>query len=72
MSVPNFWARYRIQAYTAAKTGIFKFTQWLAVHMTLEYSPKVRYHAVAQGFLLSEQNRFLLTEKISTEITPRC
>ncbi len=61
----------RIPAYSAAKAGVSNFTQWLAVHMAQEYSPKIRVNAIAPGFFLTDQNRFLLTEKETGELTPR-
>ncbi len=61
----------RIPAYSAAKAAVSNFTQWLAVHMAQEYSPCIRVNAVAPGFFLTEQNRFLLTDKASGELTPR-
>jgi NAD(P)-dependent dehydrogenase (short-subunit alcohol dehydrogenase family) len=61
----------RIAAYSAAKAGVSNFTQWLAVHMAQEYSPEIRVNAIAPGFFLTEQNRFLLTDKATGELTPR-
>jgi len=61
----------RIPAYSAAKAAIGNFTQWLAVHMAQEYSPNIRVNALAPGFFLTEQNRFLLTEEESGELTAR-
>ena len=61
----------RIPAYSAAKAAINNFTQWLAVHMAQEYSPRIRVNAIAPGFFLTEQNRFLLTDKDTGELTPR-
>jgi NAD(P)-dependent dehydrogenase (short-subunit alcohol dehydrogenase family) len=61
----------RIPAYSAAKAAIGNFTQWLAVHMAREYSPNIRVNALAPGFFLTEQNRFLLTDEVSDELTPR-
>lgn len=61
----------RTPAYAAAKAGISNFTQWLAVHMAQEYSPKIRVNAIAPGFFLTEQNRFLLTDKETGNLTPR-
>jgi NAD(P)-dependent dehydrogenase (short-subunit alcohol dehydrogenase family) len=61
----------RIPAYSAAKAGVSNFTQWLAVHMAQEFSPRIRVNALAPGFFLTEQNRFLLTDKASGELTPR-
>ena len=61
----------RIPAYSAAKAAVTNFTQWLAVHMAQEYSPLIRVNAIAPGFFLTDQNRFLLTDKQSGEYTPR-
>jgi NAD(P)-dependent dehydrogenase (short-subunit alcohol dehydrogenase family) len=61
----------RIAAYSAAKAGVANFTQWLAVHMAQEASPSIRVNAIAPGFFLTEQNRFLLTDKRTGELTPR-
>jgi len=61
----------RIPAYSAAKAAVSNFTQWLAVHMAQEYSPAIRVNAIAPGFFLTEQNRFLLTEKETGELTAR-
>src|SRR6185437_2166939 len=52
----------RVGAYGAAKAALVNFTQWLAVHMAQEYSPQIRVNAIAPGFFLTEQNRFLLTD----------
>ncbi|MDQ2884633.1 MAG: SDR family oxidoreductase [Chloroflexota bacterium] len=61
----------RIPAYSAAKAAVVNFTQWLAVHMAQEYSPLIRVNALAPGFFLTEQNRFLLTDAQSGGYTPR-
>lgn len=61
----------RIAAYSAAKAGVANFTQWLAVHMEQEVSPSIRVNAIAPGFFLTEQNRFLLTDKQTGGLTPR-
>lgn len=61
----------RIPAYSAAKAAVNNFTQWLAVHMALEYSPAIRVNAIAPGFFLTEQNRFLLTDRATGEWTAR-
>jgi NAD(P)-dependent dehydrogenase (short-subunit alcohol dehydrogenase family) len=60
-----------IAAYSASKAGITNFTQWLAVHMAQNYSGKIRVNAIAPGFFLGEQNRFLLTDKETGAWTPR-
>jgi NAD(P)-dependent dehydrogenase (short-subunit alcohol dehydrogenase family) len=61
----------RIPAYSAAKAAVSNFTQWLAVHMAQEYSPRIRVNAIAPGFFLTNQNRFLLTDKETGEWTAR-
>jgi NAD(P)-dependent dehydrogenase (short-subunit alcohol dehydrogenase family) len=61
----------RIPAYSAAKAAVSNFTQWLAVHLSQEYSTKIRVNAIAPGFFLTEQNRFLLTDKETRDLTAR-
>jgi len=61
----------RIPAYSAAKAGVSNFTQWLAVHMAQEYSPNIRVNAIAPGFFLTAQNRFLLIDEETGELTSR-
>lgn len=61
----------RIPAYSGAKAAVSNFTQWLAVHLAQEYSPNIRVNALAPGFFLTEQNRFLLTDADTGELTPR-
>ena len=61
----------RIPAYSAAKAAVSNFTQWLAVHIAQEYSPRVRVNAIAPGFFLTNQNRFLLYDEGTRELTAR-
>ena len=61
----------RIPAYSAAKAAVSNFTQWLAVHIAQEYSPNIRVNAIAPGFFLTNQNRFLLLDKETGALTAR-
>jgi NAD(P)-dependent dehydrogenase (short-subunit alcohol dehydrogenase family) len=61
----------RVVGYSAAKAAINNFTAWLAVHLAREYSPHIRVNAVAPGFFLTEQNRFILTEENTGQLTAR-
>ena len=53
----------RVLGYSAAKAAVNNFTKWLAVHLAQEYSPQLRVNAVAPGFFLTDQNRFLLQDE---------
>ncbi len=58
----------KIPAYSAAKGSINNFTQWYAVHVA---PVGIRCNAIAPGFFLTNQNRFLLTDEKTGELKPR-
>jgi NAD(P)-dependent dehydrogenase (short-subunit alcohol dehydrogenase family) len=61
----------RVLTYSVAKAGLDAYTRWLATHLAREYAPEIRVNALAPGFFLTEQNRFLLLEADGTTLTPR-
>lgn len=60
----------RIPGYSAAKAAVSNFTQWLAVHLAQNYNKKLRVNAIAPGFFLTRQNRYLLLDA-KERLTPR-
>ncbi len=58
----------RVGAYSAAKAAVSNLTEWLAVHLAKQ---NIRVNAVAPGFFVGEQNRFLLYDEKTGELSPR-
>jgi len=58
----------KVVAYSAAKAAVASFTKWLAVHLS---HTGVRVNALAPGFFMTEQLRFLHIDQATGQYTPR-
>lgn len=70
-SMATYRALTRVVAYGAAKTAINNFTQWLAVYFAHNYSTNIRVNAIAPGFFIANQNRALLIDEQTGQLTER-
>jgi len=70
-SVNSFRTLTNVVAYSAAKSAVKNLTEWLAVHLAQNYSPRLRVNAIAPGFFLTAQNEYLLVDAESGGATAR-
>lgn len=60
----------RVAGYGVAKAAVVNWTKYLCAEMAMKFGEGIRVNAIAPGFILTEQNRSLLTNPDGS-LTPR-
>ena len=60
-SMSSFRPLTRVAGYGIAKAGVASWTQWLSGELAAKFGEGLRVNAIAPGFILTNQNRSLLT-----------
>lgn len=68
-SINTYRPLTRIPGYAASKAAVSNFTQWLATYFAMEHNKNLRVNAIAAGFFLTEQLKYLLFD--NNKLTPR-
>ena len=62
-SVTAHLAVTKVLGYSLGKAAIDCYSQWFAVELAKRFGDKIRMNSIVPGFVLTEQNRTLLTNK---------
>jgi NAD(P)-dependent dehydrogenase (short-subunit alcohol dehydrogenase family) len=60
----------RVAGYGVAKAAVVNWTKYLCAEMAMKFGEGIRVNAIAPGFILTDQNRSLLTNPDGS-LTPR-